>query len=605
MSTKQIECDDDLLASLGKATPEELDVLVDIITDFARGRAGLDPDYKKTLVQAKYASRSSGYSEGHLRLLGRELQLFGGHSAMNLARRLLGKPAVSYAEIVDDVYWKLNGDQMEQKSTEDMEREIALALFGENWRELPPQERFERSTSVKVLSGLFSLKDALAAARTGAKLSSSGESRRSPLAVASKYLRRHTEKTLDLSNGAAAEAYRVTIPFVAQMGWIRLREDASAASQPAQIKAQAGTDEESGASDLVLRDANGDTLMTLNVIKRAPEGAGQAMSPEQVSTLNQLLTNVPGLAATAELHRGNYVVCSLPFEALTKSASDDGTVRGFVTTGGRIAEHAHLSTPDALQNVMISGAVWNVVSSAVAQKHLHDINEKLTAIKSQLDALQKDLEDQRWDKLAGLVNYMQSLLDHYPHDGVTEHSLTVLEMRQSELVELEQFFERKMSDELKHAESVVADKVLGVEVARGALQKSLSKMEYWVNGYLQAVQLRVVSCALSHKAQPLERYRSDAAKALGGLSQLNAKAAESYRVYGSQMELTNSRVFSLEESQRERFDKSLDALSNAVTTGITDTHRLHRMLFDQGEQRVLLQFENGRFTNGRLLDSGI
>lgn len=47
MSSKQIECDSELLASLRQATPEELDVLVDVITDYARGRAGLDADDKR------------------------------------------------------------------------------------------------------------------------------------------------------------------------------------------------------------------------------------------------------------------------------------------------------------------------------------------------------------------------------------------------------------------------------------------------------------------------------------------------------------------------------------------------------------------------------
>ncbi|MGV5106870.1 hypothetical protein [Pseudomonas aeruginosa] len=53
MPTKKIECDNELFLSLRQASPEEVDVLVDVITDFARGRAGLDTDDKKALVQAQ------------------------------------------------------------------------------------------------------------------------------------------------------------------------------------------------------------------------------------------------------------------------------------------------------------------------------------------------------------------------------------------------------------------------------------------------------------------------------------------------------------------------------------------------------------------------
>jgi hypothetical protein len=609
MPTRKIECDNELFLSLRKASPEEVDMLVDVITDFARGRAGLSAEHKKTLVKAKHASRPNGYSEDQLILLGHELQQFGGHSAFNLARRLLQKPAIEYTEVVNDVYRKLNGDQANHKTLADKEREIALALFGENWRELPPRERFERSTSVKVLSGLFKLKDALPLGGAGVLVGLSAANSAALFKVASTGMRLNPvglAATAGIGlNSAATEAYRVTIPFVAQMGWIRLQREANSSNQAAPHTTTPQADEDVYRSDIVLRDENDGTLMKIRIIERSSDQTGLPMSPEQVSALNPLLSNVPGLAALAELRHGNYVVCSLPFDMLTKSTSNDGSVRAFVTKGGRITEHAHLSMPDSLQNVMISGAVWNALSSAVGQKHLHDINEKLTAIKRQLDAVQKELEHQRWEKLAGLLDYVQSLLDHYPQEGVTDLALTVLEMRQAEMIELAQFFERKMKEELELAEGVEADKVFGVKASRMALQESLTRMNNWVSGYLQVTQLQVVSAALRYMSQPRGIYRSAAAKVLENLGQLSATANESRKVYGSQMELTSSRVFRLEESKSEQFTMSLDSLTSTLATGPLETRRLHRMLFEQGEHQVLLQIENGQFTKGRLLDPHI
>lgn len=606
MPTKKIQCDNELFLSLRKAASEEVDMLVDIITDFGKGRAGLDADDKKTLVKAKHASRPNGYSDEQLMLLGQELQQFGGHSAFNLARRLFQKPLIEYAEIVDDVYRKLNGDQSQKKSVADKEREIAMGLFGETWRDLPSKERFARSTSVKVLSGFFKLKDALHFGSKGALGGLSAANSAALFTLATTGMRLNPlgiAATAGISiNSAVAEAYRVTIPFVAQMGWIRLRREASPSIQSANTTVQSQSDDQLDGTSLVLRDENDSTLMKIRIIERATEQTGQAMSPEQISALNPLLSNVPGLAALAELHQGNYVVCSLPFETLTKSASNDGSVRAFVTKAGRISEQAQLSMPDGLQNVLISGAVWNALSSAVGQKHLHDINEKLTAIKRQLDAVQKELEQQRWEKLGGLLAYVQSLLDHYPQEGLPDEAFNVLEMRQTDMIELTQFFERKMREELKVAEDVNASKTFGAESSRKALQESLSRMGDWVSGYLQVTQLQVVSAALRYMAQPRVLYRSAAAKVLEGQSQLSARAAESVRIYGSQMELTNSLVFSLDESKLKNFTACLDALTSTLTTGQLDTHRLHRMLFEQGEHQVLLKIENGQITQGQLLN---
>ncbi|MNO10212.1 hypothetical protein D3C81_2339280 [compost metagenome] len=61
-------------------------------------------------------------------------------------------------------------------------------------------------------------------------------------------------------------------------------------------------------------------------------------------------------------------------------------------TGGKISEQASLSLPEDLQSVLLSGAAWNAVSSAVGQKYLHNINEILDVIKRQLDTVLRELD---------------------------------------------------------------------------------------------------------------------------------------------------------------------------------------------------------------------
>lgn len=605
MAGTHIECDNELLHGLEHASAAEIDVLVDVVTDFARGRAGLDADAKKFLIHAKHASRFDGYTQEQLRLLGHELQQFGGHSAMNLARRLLGKSAVAYAEIVDDVYRKLNARSTTGKTVADKEREIALALFGENWKQLAIPERYERSTSVKVLSGFFSFKDALSVNSAG-RLTGISASASAALFSAATVGFRLNPAGLAASagismNSAVAEAYRVTVPFVAQMGWIRLRRE-TATTEPSLPQEQPLAAAVTAAPDLELHDENGSSLMKLSIIERVQVETGRPMPQDLLGALNPLLSNVPGLAALAELHQGNYVLCSLPFDAMTPSANGDGGVRAFLKPGKHITENATLYMPDGLQNVLVSGAVWNAISSAVGQKHLHDINEKLTAIKKQLDAVQRDLHEQRWERLGGLVEYVQSLLDHYSQDGISSEALTALELREAELGELARFFERQIKDELQRAGEVDADKVFGVDASRNALEQGLGNLHGWVSGYLQVAQLKVVGCALRHLAQPRERYRSAAGRALDSLQPLSAWAIESRKTYGAQMELTSSRVFSIEESKRDSFALQLDALTDLMTSGQGDTRELHRTLFGQGDRQVLLKYDNGRFTQGRLLE---
>lgn len=52
--------------------------LVDILTDFGRGRASLDADIKKTLVMARHDPRPNRYGKQHLRMVANEFQHYGG-----------------------------------------------------------------------------------------------------------------------------------------------------------------------------------------------------------------------------------------------------------------------------------------------------------------------------------------------------------------------------------------------------------------------------------------------------------------------------------------------------------------------------------------------
>ncbi|WP_095049966.1 hypothetical protein [Pseudomonas sp. Irchel s3h9] len=609
MLKEQWVCDETLLAQMQAASAEEIDVLVDVISDFGRGRAGLDAECKKQLILAKHDPRADRYSAPLLALLGHELQQFGGNSAMNLARRALGLTAVAYSEIVDDVYKKLNGKSPADKPLAQKEREIALALFGAEWREMPAAQRHERSTHIKVLSGTFSLASALGLGASGTIMGLSAGGSAALFTAVSTGLRLNPLGLLVTAGigaqSAAAEAYRVTVPFVAQMGWIRLRQEADAQAPVAPKLANPATLAGQGAAlqDMVLADEAGGTLMKISVFDRAPVITGSAIPAGQLSALNPLLSNVPGLAALAELQNGNYVVCSLPFETLTKAKDQEGAVRAFVTESGRIKENAHLFSPDNLQNIMLSGALWNAVSSAVGQKHLHDINEKLSAIKRQLDEVQEDLINLRRDDLTGLVGYVQSLLDHYPQEGIDAAALMQLENRQVDLVALETYFEREMNKEVDKAKAVETGKLFNADSSRVALLESLSRMDIWVQSYLQVTQLRVVAYALLHMEKPLARYRTEAAKVLDNLQRLTVTAAANQQIYSAQMELSNTLFFSGSADNLQRFKSQLAALDNDLKNGPINARQLHRSLFDQSDRQVLLQVQNGQFIGGHLLES--
>lgn len=602
MEPEQLSCDQELLERLSGAKPEEIDGLVDVITDFGKGRAGLDTRHKKSLVLARYDSKKNRYDRTILTLVANELQSFGGHSAVNAARRLFGRSGVSYEEIVDDVFKKLNGIDAGTKSCSQKEREIALALLGDNWKELSMRERFEKSTSTKVLTGNFFIEKTLSGKARGAASGILNTKKTSIAAVASYGLRLNPIGAALAAgvgiNNALTEAYRVTIPFVSQMGCISFRKksDIDRPLWPTQTRKSLQRNEITPLQELVLADECGNTLMSINLFDQKPETLGSSLTEQQIDTLNPLISSLPGLASLTEMQKGNYVICSLPYDALTKAKNSD-SMRAWVTEASRIKEHAHLSQPQKLQSIMVSGAVWNVVSTVVAQKHLHDINDKLNTISQQLDDIKQELEGERKNKLASLVHYAQGVLDHLSVEGVDPNVQGHLELRLVDLYELEVYFKEKLAKEEAFAKELEVGSLFGSDDERRKLFDSLNRMERWTTSYLQVAQLIVVTCALLYTANPRERYTKEAFRAMGNASSFHIATA----VYSAQLAMSDSLLFSTKKNLKSEFVKKIEYINTQVYDARMDSSRLYSSFFSKSDRRVLLEFENGKPVAGHLL----
>lgn len=618
MTKSALPCDELLLQRLEKITAEHIDALIDVLTDFGRGRASLDAEVKKTLVMARHDPRPARYREKHLKLVVHELQHFGGHSVANLVRRLRDQPPVSYETIVNDVHKKLNGTSTDEKTIEVKECEIARALFGDPASASTLAQRIERSTSAKVMTGFFTIESSslmqkfATAGGVGGLLASAPKLlpsagklglRLNPLAAIA-------STATFVAHTASAEAYRITIPFVAEMGWIGLQPACRASKQQsdktvltaAEAKARRGKapSEEGG---IVLTNEQGGTLMRFTTFESdIPELRGRTVPGNAVSALNPLLSNVPGVAALAEQQRGNYVLCSIPFDALVDSVGGpDGSKRAFVMGAKGIENHAYISTPEALQNVLVSGAAWNALSSAVGQKHLHDINEKLTDIKKQLDELSDSVKDLRIEKLEGLMAYVQDLLDHQASEGITSRALDQLEGSLPELTGLESFFRKEMKKELDKARDLETGKWLGAGTVRTEIEGSVDRMNRWIQGYLQVSQLQIVSLWLLHKEQPLARYSASAAAVLERTQQLDEVVLNSRQIYPAQMSMSSS-MAAVAPDQTGAFELKVQSLCQNTDTGRADTQGWYERLFEQAECQMLLRIEEGGIQEARFVD---
>jgi len=202
-----IECDEGILSLLLVTEKMHIDYLIDVLTDSGRGRLALSSSVKDLLLMEQ--SGTDPYSEEILRQLLHEFQTYGGHSIVNMFR----KAPLPYKTLLRDVHTKLRGVGTESKMDSEIEQEIVIGLFGSEWKNLPEHTRLECSTEMNVVSGVFNLGDIVEPQETarnfGAKILSNVTSIAQIYANVSPIL-------------SIGEAYRVTIPFVAQLAYIKM-----------------------------------------------------------------------------------------------------------------------------------------------------------------------------------------------------------------------------------------------------------------------------------------------------------------------------------------------------------------------------------------------
>jgi uncharacterized protein YaaW (UPF0174 family) len=142
-----------LINLLQVADAEDLDILVDYITDKGEGRLTLDDDICKRLVACKSAGV---YGESDRNLVRKEILLFGGNTLANVYRDLRSNIAwggildsilpdanatVTYDEVVRDVAKHLKATFGEKDDTLAVENAILVKIFKQAFDDMSPSDR--------------------------------------------------------------------------------------------------------------------------------------------------------------------------------------------------------------------------------------------------------------------------------------------------------------------------------------------------------------------------------------------------------------------------------------------------------------------------------
>ncbi|HDC4684640.1 TPA: hypothetical protein O8U54_003603 [Enterobacter cloacae] len=411
MSEIDIQGDDALVQLLLNADKGDIDLLIDYVTNTGKFGFSMSDNVKAVLQDAK---RQDIPDEETLRLLVRELQHFGGNTFVNLFRR----NGVSYSEIVDDVASHLKMKVPAAASVEEKEALMIDCVFTSSWKKMSDDERRQIlrgmgisasvSLDIPVWQKAALVANGLAQTTAGKVLpliAGLGIGRvlgvlTGPVGLAITGL----YTAYDISN----PAFRVTLPCVVQIAWIRLKNSRQfrLASQPSPTTMPALTyDQRWGFGQDIHQPAL--TVATIPPSESINTGAMREQDITGISRLSPLLQTLPSLATSAHVASHQYmeVIINGPLA----SVKDGPGYRGFSLGEKGIKEHAVLLSPDKLSQLVNAGMLLNVASAVLAQKHLADISKKLTEIVEAVREVSAFQHNARKSEIIGAIQYLQQI----------------------------------------------------------------------------------------------------------------------------------------------------------------------------------------------------
>lgn len=411
MNEIDIQGDEALVTLLLNADKGDIDLLIDYITNAGKFGFSMSDSVKTVLKDAKHHDVPD---EETLRLLVRELQHFGGNTFVNLFRR----NGVGYNEIVDDVASHLKIKAPISNTVDEKEALIIDCVFTSSWQKMSDDERSQILRDMNI-SATVSLDIPVwqKAALVASGLAQTTAGKVLPLIAGLGIGRVLGVLTgpvglaitgLYTAYDMSSPAFRVTLPCVVQIAWIRLKNSrqfrlatqSSLAMMPA-LK----YDQRWGFGQDIHQPAL--TVATISSSELISTEAMQEQDITGISRLSPLLQTLPSLATSSHVvsHQYMEVIINGPLASVKGGQG----FRGFSLGEKGIKEHAVLLNPDKLNQLVNAGMLLNVASAVLAQKHLADISKKLTEIVEAVREVSAFQNNARKSEIIGAIQYLQQI----------------------------------------------------------------------------------------------------------------------------------------------------------------------------------------------------
>lgn len=359
-------------------------------------------------------------------------------------------------------------------------------------------------------------------------------------------------------------------------------------------------------SHIVIADYSGQHAITIRASRDSEAysaGKQDHSSAAIAARLGGMLQAAPSLLAAGEA--GSKQLMEVVINGDLVRAADGNGFRALAIGPKGVKEHARLFEPERLQNVLNAGAVWQVASVIVAQKHLADISRKLDEINKGVKGLSSFLNDMRTSSIEAAYDYLGQARTALEAGEMPISVRTELESCERDLLTLQKHLHREIMRKLET--SVQHEETIGTDELAMGISRKIREQEALLRELALCIRTRICAwhvLALFPGEPKLKEARRDNLQHAVTDFETLAPAFEHAII----REIDNMRSRFNLESTLERRREALKKQARDTVLKIRNTHSAaDRMIGDTNALlvrhdapiRVLLQYKGGVLEGAR------
>jgi hypothetical protein len=320
--------------------------------------------------------------------------------------------------------------------------------------------------------------------------------------------------------------------------------------------------------------------------------------------LNAMMQAIPGILV-AEQHAGRHLMEVVINGDLIRAADGVG-FRAMARGVNGISENARLFDPANLSTLANAGAVWQVASVLVAQKHLADISAKLKSIETGIERLGAFLDSERRSRITGTYSYLEQLYSALNSGHLPMQAAIELESAERDLLSIFDHLSAEYSQEL---ERLAADgDTFGTEDLTNRAVAKVKRLENLASDLQLCLQVRTAAwyvLAVLPDVHGLQQARRRSIEdARGRLLELAESGTAVARAESTRIKS----FWNKEETLQVRRQQVLSAgaelhlgIKRGVSAATTELQTMVRALDDSSKpMKLLLAVEDGHVVETRL-----